>query len=254
MCIVVLNKVMIGRYYPIESLVHRLHPLTKVLCTFLFTIIIFFSVDIIFNIIVFILLLLVLLFSNIPMNLYLRMILSMKWFLLSIFLFNLLLDVSFWFSLITILRIIYLSLYSSVLTLTTPPTEINFGLCYLLSPLKILKVPVNQVSLSITLAIRFIPSILDSASRILKAQANRGVDYYNSSFKGKIVALKSLIVPMFVLTLKKADDLADSMETRLYDINANRVNFRENKWGYIDSCLVMFHVLLLIFVVRSLFI
>lgn len=240
---------MIGRYYPISSFIHKMNPIAKLLCLFLFIIMIVLTNDIRFNILLSVLLLLVLLSTQVPMIIYGKAIWGMKWLLLFIFGINLLLGTTLQTTSIAILRVIYIVLYSTVLTLTTPPSEITYALEKIFTPLKLIKVPVNRMALSLTLALRFIPTIVDTGNKILKSQASRGIDYYHSNIKGKILALKSLLIPVFVLTFRKADALADSMEVRLYNINNKRTNFRQNKWGIYDTFLILIHVSLLILIV-----
>ena len=102
------------------------------------------------------------------------------------------------------------------------------------------------MALSLTLAIRFIPTIIDEANKILKSQASRGIDYYNSNLKGKYVAVKAMLFPMINLTIKKADDLADAMEVRLFRINNKRTNYRINKWNMFDNYILFVHIILFI--------
>ena len=248
-----LNKVKIGRYYPIDSFVHKMNPLAKIICILLFVVMIFLTYDFRFNIIISILLLLMLSNTKVPFNVYLKTVLSIKWLLLFIFLINLILGTSLQITIITIMRLIYVVLYTSILTLTTPPTEITYGLEKLFLPLRIIGIPVNKMALSISLALRFIPTIIDQGNKIIKSQASRGTDYNHCNLKGKILSLKSLIIPMFVLSFKKADDLADAMEVRLYNVNSKRVNFRQNRWGFYDTFLVLMHLSLFVLIVREVF-
>ena len=246
-----LNKVMIGRYYPINSLVHKMNPLAKIICVLLFIIMSFLTFNIRFNILLLILLILMLCNTKIPFNIYFKTIFSIKWLLLFILIINLIVGSSLNVIIITILRLIYVVLYTSILTLTTPPTEITYGIEKLFSPLKLIGIPVNKMALSISLALRFIPTIIDQGNKIIKSQASRGIDYYNSNIKGKLLAVKALIIPMFVLSIKKADDLADSMEVRLYNVNSKRINFRQNKWRFYDTFLVLMHLGLFILMMKE---
>lgn len=246
-----LNKIMIGRYYPIHSRVHAMNPLAKIICTLLFIILVFLTYDIMLNVVIFALILLILLNTKVPLKIYFRTIDSVKWLLIFILIINLILGNSITITIISILRIIYIVLYTSVLTLTTPPTEITYGLEKFFTPLKILNIPVNRMALSISLALRFIPTIVDEGNKIIKSQASRGIDYYKSNLKGKIIALKSLIIPIFVLTIKRADGLSDAMEVRLYNIDKSRNNFRQNKWGFYDTFLILLHVSLLLLIVKE---
>lgn len=244
-----LNKVMIGRYYPIRSLVHQMNPLAKIICTLLFVIMSFLTFDIRFNILISFLLILMVLNTKVPLKIYLRTILSIKWLLLFIIIINVIVGSSLQITIITLLRLIYIVIYTSILTLTTPPTEITYGLEKFFLPLKIIGIPVNRMALSISLALRFIPTIIDQGNKILKSQASRGIDYNNSNVQGKILAIRSLIIPMFMLSFKRADDLADAMEVRLYNIDGKRVNFRQNKWGFYDTFLVLIHLAIFILII-----
>ena len=246
-----LNKVMIGRYYPINSLVHKMNPLSKIICVLLFIIMSFLTFNIRFNILLLILLILMLCNTKIPFNIYFKTIFSIKWLLLFILIINLIVGSSLNVTIITILRLIYVVLYTSILTLTTPPTQITYGIEKLFSPLKLIGILVNKMALSISLALRFIPTIIDQGNKIIKSQASRGIDYYNSNIKGKLLAVKALIIPMFVLSIKKADDLADSMEVRLYNVNSKRINFRQNKWRFYDTFLVLMHLGLFILMMKE---
>lgn len=248
-----LNKIMIGRYYPVNSQVHKMNPLAKIICILLFVVMIFFTYDIKFNIVISILVILMLLNTKVPIKIYFKTILSIKWLLLFIFIINLILGFNLQVTIITVLRLVYIVLYTSILTLTTPPTEITYGLEKFFSPLRLIGIPVNKMALSISLALRFIPTIIDQGNKIIKSQASRGIDYYNSNLQGKILALKSLIIPIFVLSIKRADDLADAMEVRLYNINNKRTNFRQNKWGLYDTFLVIIHLSLFILIVKEVF-
>ncbi len=124
------------------------------------------------------------------------------------------------------LRIIILILISSVLTLTTKPTELNLGLESLLKPLKCLKLNPAIFAMMVSIALRFIPTLINEANKIIKAQASRGVDFKESSFKEKINQIISLIVPMFILAYRRASDLADAMEARGYNPDAERTSIR----------------------------
>ena len=248
-----LSKIMICRYYPVNSQIHQMNPLAKILCILLFVVMIFFSYDIKINIIISVLLILMLLNTKVPIKIYIKTIFSIKWLLLFVLIINLILTTDLKVTVITALRLIYIVLYTSVLTLTTPPTEITYGLEKLFSPLRFIGIPVNKMALSISLALRFIPTIIDQGNKIIKSQASRGIDYYNSNLQGKILAIKSLIIPIFVLSIKKADDLSDAMEVRLYNINDKRNNFRQNRWGLYDTFLVLMHLALFILIVKEVF-
>ena len=244
-----LNNLVLGRYYNSNSKIHYMHPLSKIICTIVFVVMIFVCNNIKLMILLSMLAVLFTEMSRVPRNIYLKTIKSLKFILSFILIIDFIFKVDIIVTLMNMLRLISVVLYTSILTMTTPPTEITYGLELFLAPFKLIGLPVNKIALSISLALRFIPTIIDQGNKILKSQASRGIDYYNSSIKGKFMAIKSMIIPMFALTLKKADDLADAMTVRLYNVNAKRTNFRINKWHSFDTYMVIIHILVLLFII-----
>ncbi len=236
-----LDNVVFGSYYPIDSKVHTMNPISKIICTLLFVFMIFLSNDIKIVSLVFILSILLCEMAHIPKRIYGKTIKSLKVIILFVILIYYFTGLGIDNILMTIMRLIGIVLYTTVITLTTPPTEITYGLQKVFSPLNLIGLPVNKISLSISLALRFIPTIIDQGNKILKSQASRGVDYSNSNIIGKFTALKSMLIPMFILTIRRADTLAESMQIRMYNINAKRTNYRLNKWGIFDTFLFMLH-------------
>lgn len=236
-----LDNVIFGSYYPIDSKVHSMNPISKIICTLLFTFMILLSNDIRIVSLVFILSILLCEIAHIPRRIYSKTIKSLKIIILFVIVIYYFTGLGFENILMMIMRLIGIVLYSTVITLTTPPTEITYGLQKVFSPLNLIGLPVNKISLSISLALRFIPTIIDQGNKILKSQASRGVDYNNSNLIGKFTALKSLLIPMFVLSIRRADTLAESMQIRMYNINAKRTNYRIHKWGVFDTFLFMLH-------------
>ncbi|MDD3391979.1 MAG: energy-coupling factor transporter transmembrane protein EcfT [Bacilli bacterium] len=244
-----LDNVMIGRYYPIKSQVHQMNSLAKIICTFLFVILSLISSNLVLNSLLFLMVIIIVLMSKIELKIYLKIISSLKLFILFIIVINLIFKVSLSLIAVMVIRLIIIVLYTSVLTLTTAPTELTYGLEQFLSPLKYIGVPVSKIALILTLAIRFIPNLLDESKRIMKAQISRGARY--DSFKNKMISLKYLIVPLFMITFKKADDLAQTMEVRLFSINSKKNNYRSNKWHLYDSYMILIHSCLLLAVIVS---
>ena len=137
-------------------------------------------------------------------------------------------------SVIVLLRIITLVFISSLLTLTTKPTDLNNGLESVMKPLKLIGVKVSILTMMISIALRFIPTLINEANKILKAQASRGVDFKEGKFKDKITQIISLLIPMFVISYKRAYDLADAMEARGYIPEAKRTSINLLKFRFAD--------------------
>ena len=145
-------------------------------------------------------------------------------------------------SLIVVLRILSLIFMSSLLTLTTKPTDLNRGLELLLKPLKYIGVKVSVFSMMISITLRFIPTLFLEAQKILKAQASRGVDFKEGRLQQKVTQIISLLLPMFIISLRKAYDLADTMEVRGYVPGAERTSINLLRFRAIDIVVLVFVV------------
>lgn len=138
------------------------------------------------------------------------------------------------------IRIVMMIGITSLLTLSTMSTDINNGLEAVLSPLKVIKVPVGVFSMLISLTLRFIPTLLEESKKIMNAQASRGVDFNEGSLKEKITQIISLLIPMFVISFKRAEDLSNAMEARGYIIGEKRTKLDELKLKFRDYlCLIV---------------
>jgi energy-coupling factor transport system permease protein len=149
-------------------------------------------------------------------------------------------DLSLIRALFIFLRIAVVIMITSLLTFTTMTTELNYGLESLLHPLKKIKVPVDVITMMISLTLRFIPTLLVETDKIMKAQASRGVDFNESKFKDKVNQIISLLVPVFVISFKRSEDLANAMEVRGYVIGQKRTRMDTYKISlkdYVVLCL-----------------
>lgn len=134
---------------------------------------------------------------------------------------------------------------TTMLTISTMSTDINNALEWLMHPLKWIKIPVGVISMTLSLTLRFIPTLLEETKKIMNAQASRGVDFQEGHLKDKVTQIISLLVPMFVISFKRAEDLSNAMEARGYIIDAPRTKLDEMKFRWRDYlCFVMGLVLL----------
>lgn len=146
---------------------------------------------------------------------------------------------------IIFLRIVLMIGITSLLTLSTMSTDINNGLEAVLSPLKLLKIPVGIFSMLISLTLRFIPTLMIEAKKIMNAQASRGVDFSEGSLKDKANQIIALLIPMFVISFKRAEDLSNAMEARGYIVGAKRTKIDELKLRWRDYLAIVVMILLL---------
>lgn len=146
------------------------------------------------------------------------------------------------FALFLVTRIVILITLSSLLTLTTKPTDLNNGLEEVMKPLKKLKVPTNEIAMMIAIALRFIPTLLDEANKIMKAQSSRGVDFTEGTLRQKVTQIISLLIPMFIISFKRADDLANAMEARGYAPGRERSKYVQFKLQWSDYVVLFFTI------------
>ena len=133
-----------------------------------------------------------------------------------------------------LIRLMLMIELSLILTATTKPLDLTFALEWYLTPLKWIGFPSHVVAMTITLALRFIPTILEDVTRIMKAQSSRGVDFEHGKLGAKFRAVISLIVPLFVSSFIRSDDLANAMECRGYDPKATRTRYRQLTFSWLD--------------------
>lgn len=141
-------------------------------------------------------------------------------------------------------KVMFIILLSTILTSTTTPSELTNGIEKIFRPLKMIGFPAQQSALILSIGIRFIPSLLQESRRILNAQAARGLDYYNGNVLSKIKAIVSLIIPLFTISIKKSEDLANAMDARAYNPRATRTQYQVLKVNYYDY-IYMFIMLLI---------
>lgn len=144
-----------------------------------------------------------------------------------------------------VVRVLILIMFTTILTLTTKPTSLNNALESLLSPLEKIKIRTSIFAMMVSIALRFIPTLFLEADKILKAQASRGVDFNEGLLKDKIGQVISLLIPMFIISFKRADDLAVAMEARGYVPGAKRTKLAQLKCHFGDIlCLILFNLLI----------
>ena len=226
-----LRDITIGQYYQTESIIHRLDPRVKLGGTLLYIISLFFFKNFIGYLIAALFLGIVIKLSKVPFKFMIRGMKTIILLLLITVIFNLFLTpgtplVTFWKLTITeeglkiavtmAIRLVLLIIGSSVMTLTTTPNNLTDGLEKMLRPLKVIKVPVHEVAMMMSIALRFIPILLEETDKIMKAQIARGADFESGNLIKRAKALVPLLVPLFISAFRRANDLAMAMEARCY--------------------------------------
>lgn len=233
-----LNDIAIGKYVNSNSKIHNMNANAKMISLILFLILSLLARDLTISIVIFLVSIIMVLFTNISIKYYLKFIYQLKFLLLFIFILNFFTS-DFQSTAIVFLRLISLLLYTTVVTHTTRPNELNKALSFVLKPLKLFKVPTNKLSSLITISIKFIPVVLSQASKVLKAQISRGLKVRN--LKEKILMSKNFVMPLIIHSLRKAEDLGVAMELRLYDYDSNgKSSF--GKVNFFDIYIIGMHV------------
>lgn len=153
-----------------------------------------------------------------------------------------------------ILRILNVIMLTSLLTLTTMTTDLNHGIESLLRPFKIIKFPVDTLAMMLSLTLRYIPTLLEETNKIMKAQASRGVDFNEGKLKDKIGQMISLLVPIFIISFKRAEDLSNAMEARGYEIGARRTKIDSYKTTFTDVFSLLVAILIFAAILASRFV
>lgn len=254
-----MSKITFGRYSPYSTVVHHLDPRNKILMVVLLLVSIFLKVDSWSSTLIMsgVLLLILNIFMLISRISFLDLFKSLRtmWllilFLLIIYIFvpnpnynpdHIAFHIgtypvnydAFYQSGYIILRIVMMLMVTMILTSTTSPMDLTYGLEWYMSPLKIVKFPAHIIAMTLSIALRFIPTLLDETERIMKAQSSRGVDFVHGGIGKKFTAVISLIIPLFVSAISRSEELSNAMEARGYDPYGKRSKYRNLKFGWND--------------------
>jgi energy-coupling factor transport system permease protein len=238
-----LRDLTIGQYVPGDSVVHRLDARTKILSAFAFIVLVFFIETYVGYAWLALGLILVVFLSGIPVKFVLKGIKPLWIIILITVVINLFFSkegtalISFWGITITdtgmrmavfmAARLVLLITGTSILTLTTSPISLTDGLESLMSPLKAIKFPAHELAMMMTIALRFIPTLMEETERIMKAQKARGADFESGRLMQRAKALVPLLVPLFVGAFRRADELALAMEARCYRGGEGRTRMKQ---------------------------
>ncbi|MCQ2373819.1 MAG: energy-coupling factor transporter transmembrane protein EcfT [Phascolarctobacterium sp.] len=245
-----LNNITLGQYFPGDSFIHKLDPRTKLLCTLLFIVAIFFANSPISYGILCGFTLLVILVSRLPFVMVLKSVKPIWIILLLTLCIHIFTTpgetILYQYSFLTVtkeglelgvkmcLRLILLLLFSSILTFTTSPIVLTDGIESLLRPFKCIGVPAHELAMMMTIALRFIPTLLEETDRIMKAQTARGADFESGNIIQRVKNMLPLLIPLFIGAFRRADDLAIAMEARCYRGGEGRTRMHQLSYGSND--------------------
>ena len=226
-----LRDITLGQYYPADSVIHKLDPRVKLFCTMIYIISLFCFRGAAALGVATVFLAAVIWLSHVPLKFMIKGLRAILILMLITGLFNLFLTpgepvVTFWIfkitaegaanALIMVIRLTYLILGTSIMTLTTTPNQLTDGLEKALMPLSKIGVPVHVVAMMMSIALRFIPILIEETDKIMKAQMARGADFESGNLLKRVKNMIPLLVPLFVSAFRRANDLAMAMEARCY--------------------------------------
>lgn len=244
------DKLLLGRYIQSNSIIHRLDPRAKLLGSFYFILIVFLANNWISYLALLLFTLVIIQLSGISITYFLNGIKPMVWLILFTVIFQMLFtvggEVYFEWGIIKItslgvinaafifFRLVLIIMMSTMLTLTTAPLELTDGLEHLLRPLKRFGFPSHEIALMLSIALRYVPTLMDEAQKIMNAQRARGVEFDEGKFIDRIKALIPILIPLFVSAFNRADEMAIAMEARGYRGGEGRTKYRQLAYTKLD--------------------
>lgn len=255
-----LRDITIGQYFPIDSPVHRLDPRIKIIISFIYLISLFIVKDLLVFAFVTVFLLFIIKISKVPVKYILKGLKPIFLIIIFAFTINLFMtpgkimfsygifkitEEGLYQAIFMVLRLVYLIIGTSMLTLTTSPIALTDGIEYLLNPFKKIGLPAHELAMMMTIALRFIPTLLEETDKIMKAQMARGADFESGNVMKRAKALIPLLVPLFISAFRRADELAMAMEARCYRGGENRTRMKVLRYGKNDvvaSVFFMFYM------------
>lgn len=261
-----IRDITIGQYYPADSVLHKMDPRTKLVGTLVFLISVFLFHTLLGYAVATIFLAGIIWLSKVPVKFMFKGLKGIFVLLMITVVFNIILTPgeilwSFGFLKVTregllmagkmAIRLTYLVIGSSVMTLTTTPNQLTDGLERLLRPLNKVHVPVHEIAMMMSIALRFIPILLEETDKIMKAQIARGADFENGNLIQKVKNMVPLLVPLFISAFRRANDLAMAMEARCYHGGDHRTQMKPLKYAARDR--LAYVVLLVYFGIGVLF-
>lgn len=246
-----ISDITMGQFFPGKSALHRMDARVKICLTIFFIVLIFCAQNFVTMAATILMCGLGIALSKVPLKLYMKSLKPILFIVAFTAVLNLFYGtgeplVTFGFIKITMngilnsvmisIRIVVLILISSMLTFTTSPTQLTDAIERLLKPLAVLHVPVHEFAMMMTIALRFVPTLLEETEKIMSAQKARGADMESGGLTKRVKALIPVLIPLFVSAFRRAFDLATAMESRCYTGGAGRTKMRVLTFGRVDVC------------------
>lgn len=262
-------NIIIGRYIPGHSLIHQMDPRAKLLLIFFYVFIVFLANSVLTYALLGIYTLGIVLLTKVQLRYILSGLKPILWVILFTFILHVFLtkegDLLVDFGWLQIyeggvtqgifisLRLLYLIIMTTILTLTSTPIEITDGMESLLAPFKKIGLPTHELALMMSISLRFIPTLMQETEKIMKAQAARGVEFTSGPIKDRMKAVVPLLIPLFISSFKRAEELAIAMEARGYRGGEGRTKLRVLQWRGLDTLMLvlLFAMAIVLFSLRG---
>ena len=251
-----MNDLVFGKYIPIDSIIHRLDPRAKLIALFIMIVAIFVPTSWYAFLVIGIILFIALALAKIGIRMIVKSFKPMLLMIIFLLVINCLTiktgDVLFTIgsfeiyrdavfnTLFVVVRLMLMICVTTLLTATTKPLDLTLAIEWLLKPFEVLHMPTHEIAMMVSIALRFIPTIIEETIRIMNAQKSRGVDFENGSISKKAVSILSLIVPLFSVAFERAYELADAMEARGFVPGAKRTRYHVLKFRIVDFLFIIF--------------
>ena len=252
-----IESIIIGQYLKIDSFIHRLDPRVKIILNIVYIIGIFF-IDSVFKYLFYLIMIfLITLGARIKFYYILNSIKVVSLFIIFAAFFNVFFiregNLIFKLGFLSIYdkaieTSIFISLRVIILTLTTSPVELTDGFESMMYPLRKLNVPVGEISLMVSISLRFIPILLNETDKIIKAQKSRGVDFEKGGIISRVKNIVPILIPLFINSFRRADELAIAMESRCYNGSEDRFKFKVLKFNIRDYLSLILFILFVILI------
>lgn len=261
-----LSDITLGQYYPARSIIHKLDGRVKILLVLALIVMLFIADTPLAYTVTAVFVALIIVMSKVPFVFVLKGLKPILYILIFTSLLNIFLTdgrilYSIGFLKITyeglvlaltmVVRLVLLVAATSILTLTTSPIMLTNAIERLLSPLKIIKFPAHEIAMMMTIALRFIPTLMEETEKLIKAQSARGTDFASGGLLQKIKAMVPILVPLFINSLKRADELALAMECRCYRGGENRTNLKTMKITATDITAIVIFAVYVAFIILT---
>ncbi|MFI3167678.1 MAG: energy-coupling factor transporter transmembrane component T [Bacillota bacterium] len=265
-----MKDVTFGQYYPIDSAVSKLDPRIKILSAIAFIVGIFIAESAWAQVISALFIISVIAMAKLPPKIVMKSVKPILVLVCFTAVLNLFFYTqgevifSFWFlkiydgalafAVLMAIRLILLVMGTSLLTLTTQPVALTDGIESLLSPLKVIKFPVHELALIMSIALRFIPTLMDETDRIIRAQTARGAKFDSGNVLQRAKAMIPILIPLLVSSFRRADELADAMDSRCYSGGQNRTKMKKMEIHFDDiiTCIYMATYVLFVIAINML--